>query len=52
MKTFRTQSPAPVVGAKRTHSRRVLLGISATTYLALAIWLGPHLAVARCVTAE
>jgi 4-hydroxybenzoate polyprenyltransferase len=36
----------PLTGATRTHSRRVLLGVSATTYLALCVWLGPQVATA------
>jgi hypothetical protein len=30
---------------KHTHSRRALLGVSATTFLLLGIWLGPDRAV-------
>jgi hypothetical protein len=45
MKPFRTNA-APIVGPtpKRTHSRQALIGISATTYLMLCLWLGPHAA--------
>jgi hypothetical protein len=42
MKTFRLAASGPM--PKRTHSRRVLLGVSATTYLALCVWLGPNIA--------
>jgi hypothetical protein len=41
MKTFRHQPPPSAPMPKRTHSRRVLLGTSATTYLTLCVWLGP-----------
>jgi hypothetical protein len=34
--------PAP--HPKRTHSRRALLGISATTFLTLCVWMGPDAA--------
>ena len=44
MKPFRASATPIAAMPARTHSRRVLLGVSATTYLALAIWLGPHVA--------
>ena len=31
--------------AFRTHRRKLLLGASCTTYLCLAVWLGPHAAL-------
>jgi hypothetical protein len=41
MKTFRIQQSAPISAPKRTRSIKDLLGVSATTYLALAIWARP-----------
>ena len=37
--------------AYRTHSRRILLGVSATTYLTLGIKFGPHVAFLLVVAA-
>ena len=45
MKSFRIQTVA--LGGhqpQRTHSRRELLGVKATTFLTLCLWVGKHLA--------
>jgi Flp pilus assembly protein TadB len=51
MKNFRTPPTASGPMPKRTHSRKALLGVSAMTYLALCVWLGPKVATSLIIVA-